>query len=77
MVYSQVIVSELKEKKKLTWHEAATLLVERFGWTHKTASNRIHELIDVGVVAIDGEYRKGLFGRSDPDSRVLFLPEDI
>jgi hypothetical protein len=34
-------------------------------------------LIDVGVVAIDGEYRKGLFGRSDPDSRVLFLPEDV
>jgi hypothetical protein len=72
--YSQIIIDALQKQSQLTWHDATSLLVQTFGWTHKTASNRIHELIAAGIVAVDGVYRKGLFGREEPDSRVLKLP---
>ena len=74
--YSQIIVEALQQHSKLSWHDATTLLVQNFGWTHKTASNRIHELIAARIVVVEGVYRKGLFGREEPDSRILKLPGD-
>jgi hypothetical protein len=74
LVYSQVIIEALQAQSQLTWHDATSLLVQSFGWTHKTASNRLHELIQVGIIVVDGIYRKGLFGREEPDTRVLKLP---
>ena len=74
LAYSQIILLALKEHSMITWHDAATLLVNNFGWTHKTASNRIHELRKAGIIAVEGVYRKGLFGREDPDSRIIKLP---
>jgi hypothetical protein len=73
-VYSQVIIEALQTQSELTWHEAASLLVQSFGWTHKSASNRIHELIQAEIIVVDGIYRKGLFGREEPDNRILKLP---
>ena len=73
--YSQLIVEELRVKSELSWHAATSILVNKFGWTHKTASNRIHELIDIGVLKVNGSYKKGLFGKGVPDTRVLALPE--
>lgn len=73
--YSKVIIQALQERSQLTWHEASVLLVSTFGWTHKTASNRIHELIDAEIIRVKGEYRMGLFGRSNPESRIIYLPE--
>lgn len=76
LAYSQIILHALKEHSKLTWHDAATLLVHNFGWTHKTASNRIHELKKAGIIAVEGVYRKGLFGREEPDGRIIKLPSE-
>ena len=74
LAYSQVILQALQAQSVLSWHDATSLLVATFGWTHKTASNRIHELIQAEIVVVDGVYRKGLFGREEPDTRVLKLP---
>ncbi|CAB4342085.1 MAG: hypothetical protein F2851_05425 [Actinobacteria bacterium] len=74
LAYSQVIIEALQAQSQLTWHDAASLLVHAFGWTHKTASNRIHELRQAEIIVVEGVYRKGLFGREEPDTRVLKLP---
>ena len=74
LAYSQVIVEALQANSQLSWHDAASLLVQAFGWTHKTASNRIHELKQAEIIIVEGVYRKGLFGREAPDDRVLKLP---
>jgi hypothetical protein len=74
--YSQIIVEALQQHTRLSWHDATSMLVQNFGWTHKTASNRIHELIAAGIVVVEGVYRKGLFGRGEPDGRVLKLPDN-
>ncbi|MCX6444562.1 MAG: hypothetical protein NTY85_03390 [Actinobacteria bacterium] len=76
LAYSQVIIQALQSQSMLTWHDAATLLVATFGWTHKTASNRIHELKQANIIVVEGEYRKGLFGREEPDSRIIRLPKE-
>jgi len=67
--YSSYLVSILKEKGELSWDEAAAALVEEFDWTFKTASNRIHELAQDKVVLVNGSYKKGTFGRINPDNR--------
>ena len=73
--YSSVLLKHLSAKTDLTWTEAAELLVEEFSWTFKTASNRIHELVALGILEVTGEYRKGTFGRAEqPDNRVIKLP---
>jgi hypothetical protein len=74
ITYSQVIIRALQDQSQLTWHDAASLLVHAFGWTHKTASNRIHELKKAEIIVVEGVYRKGLFGREEPDSRIIKLP---
>lgn len=76
VAYSQIIVEALQQHSRMSWHDATSLLVQSFGWTHKTASNRIHELIQAGVISVEGIYRKGLFGREEPDGRILKLPGD-
>jgi hypothetical protein len=72
--YSSYLVTLLENNRELSWNDAAQALVEKFGWTFKTASNRIHELACENVVKVVGEYRKGTFGRVDPDGRSITLP---
>jgi hypothetical protein len=74
LAYSQIIIQALQQHSVLSWHDAASLLVQHFGWTHKTASNRIHELKKAEIIVVEGVYRKGLFGREEPDARIIKLP---
>jgi len=73
-IYSTYLLAILKEKGELSWGEAAASLVEEFDWTFKTASNRIHELAQHKVVLVSGSYKKGTFGRINPDNRRISLP---
>lgn len=42
----------------ISWSIATELLVKEFGWSAKTASNRIHELIGLGLLERSGNFER-------------------
>ena len=42
----------------ISWSIATELLVTEFGWSSKTASNRIHELIGLGLLERTGNFER-------------------
>jgi predicted HTH transcriptional regulator len=42
----------------ISWSVATEMLANQFGWTAKTASNRIHELIEVGALERVGNFER-------------------
>jgi hypothetical protein len=42
----------------ISWSKATELLAQEFGWSAKTASNRIHELIGLGALERSGNFER-------------------
>jgi hypothetical protein len=61
---------------QLSWDAAVKELMLSFSWSAKTSSNRLHEMIDLGLIQREGEYKKGLYGRKPADFRILKFSDE-
>ena len=42
----------------ISWTKVVDLLITEFGWSPKTCSNRLHELIELGLLERRGDFQR-------------------